>query len=421
MRIRALLSSLVVATIAAAPWGSGIIAGPLESAQAEEAGDATVVHGLRFPLGSPVQLSWVGCTNLYDRAPETLAPRISTDAALGERSVSYDLAGGNAVGTLAYVDSVARTGAVGLEVKTEPGATGVAYAVYQTSAQRRTDRLWIGRESLRATSDDWTTFDVVHDAYSWTQVDGRTGRALGPPTTGTIAAATRRTGDGPGFFTVGFGCDGSPFALDALRLDGVVDDLEGFEARVGIGASATSVPAGAQVTLTGSLSDGLGAPIPQGSLVLEASTDQQHWSPVAVVDASSGGAPVAVAPTQTTYFRFHFAERDIAPEADSSTIKVEVMPKAEGTDATKAGEHGSESPTATASSRPSATPSRQPSRQPSQPVSSRPSPQASKHPAGHATTRPPRSSSPTPAAEPSETPSTPSRQASPASTPRPAG
>jgi len=314
VRITALVGSLVIAA-------TTVVGGPLASAGAADG--SVTVHGLRFPLGSPVQLSFVGCDGLYSRAPETLAPRISTDADLGQRSVAYDLAGGNAVGTLAYVDSLAATTHVGLDVKAPGGTTGVAYAVYQPAAMRGTATLWVGRASLTA-AGGWTPVDALGRSFAWERVDSRTGTPLGGAASATVADFTAEHGDGAGFVTAGFGCDGQPFQIDALRLDGTVDDLEGFDAQVGITASADAVSAGGRVTLTGSLTDGFGGRIPQGTLILEASTRGGGWSPVAVVDASGGDPQVEVSPTETTRYRFRFADRDLAPGSESGTVTVTV-------------------------------------------------------------------------------------------------
>src|ERR1044072_3237783 len=90
------------------------------------ADDTVTVHGTDFPDPRAAQLTLVGCDSLYGRTTEFLQPYISRHTPLGSRSLKYDLAGGNALGTLSYVDSMRDTSAAGLQYFSQAGATGVA-------------------------------------------------------------------------------------------------------------------------------------------------------------------------------------------------------------------------------------------------------------------------------------------------------
>lgn len=387
-----------------------LVIGPIGGARA----DTVPVHGLKFPMGSPLQLSYVACSDLYASRdkPKTLRPVMTYDAGLGTRSVDYTLPKGYAVGTLAYVSSVRDTTDVGLEVR--DGGTGVAYVVYQTKAQRDTTRLWVGRASLTAGSG-WQTVQAADETYTWRLYDGATGTVVpGSSTvTKTVSDFTAAQGDGAGLFTVGFGCDGNTFGIDGLRLGDTVEDLEGLVADVGISASRDTVEKGKPVFISGSLHDSTGAPISRGVLVLEQSTDGgATWTPARVVDASSGSVSATVTPTQDTEYRFHFADRDLAPGAYSGTVSVSVR---------GAGASHSASPSATPSPTASDTPSASPSEkttEPSATASSTPSPTPSSTSSSKSSTK----SSPSATSSPSPQKSTtPSSKPSPTTSPSPSG
>ena len=117
------------------------------------------VRGVGFPEGKLAQLSMVGCASLYERTDEPLAPFIGRGpdrAPLGTRSLGYDLAGGNAVGSVHYVQSMLDTTIAELAVHATGGAQGVAYAGYQEPADEGTPDVWIGRASVSAPDATWT-------------------------------------------------------------------------------------------------------------------------------------------------------------------------------------------------------------------------------------------------------------------------
>ena len=239
--------------------------------------DTTVtVQGTDFPDPARASLSFVGCDDLYKRSDEPLTPTIGIGpgaAPSGTRSLGWDLAGGTAVGALFPVDSMAGTTA-SMAVYAAGRATGVAYAGYQEPADAGTTLMWLGRSELVTPGGAWQTVDASTRVYAWTKVDMSTGQQVAPgpgvPTTvaGFVAA---HGGDGPGVYTIGFGCDGTPFSMDQLRVGvpGQVTtyDVEGLRTLVSISRE----PGGPddEVTLTGRLRTVTGDPIPHATMILE--------------------------------------------------------------------------------------------------------------------------------------------------------
>src|SRR3954447_10523534 len=216
-----------------------------------------VVHGLAFPEGRDAQLSFVGCDALYQRSDEPVQAYIGRGRVAppaGERSLGYDLRGGNAIGALYYVSSMAGTTAAGLSVSAPSGASGVAYAGYQAPADAGTPRVWFGRAPLSA-GPGWQGVDATGLTYTWTQYDMSTQQVLdqAPEPAAVSAFMGEHGGDGPGLYTVGFGCDGAPFDMDAWRIGGAGDvttyDLEGYSTATTMSGSAQVVAAGEPVTL----------------------------------------------------------------------------------------------------------------------------------------------------------------------------
>ena len=197
------------------------------------ADDTVTVHGTDFPDQRAAQLTLVGCESLYQRSTEFLQPYISRHTRLGTRSLKYDLSGGNAIGTLSYVDSMADTSVAGLQYYSRAGAQGVAYAGFQ---RRDADgyELWVGRAEL-VSGGGWQPVDATSLTYTWAEFDMLTSQPTGETATGpaTVADfAEDNGGDGAGFYMVGFGCDGSPFYMDGWRVGApgstTTYDLEGF-------------------------------------------------------------------------------------------------------------------------------------------------------------------------------------------------
>lgn len=296
------------------------------------ADDTVTVHGTEFPDLRSAQLTLVGCESLYDRSTEFLQPYVSRGPgrpALGTRSLKYDLAGGNAIGTLSYVESMADTSVAGLQVYSRPGAQGVAYAGFQSPDAEGHD-LWVGRAPLTAVGS-WQRVDATSLSYTWTELDMRTGRPTGAtaPAAPVADFAAAHGGDGAGFYMVGFGCDGAPFYLDGWRIGApgttTTYDLEGLTTRLTMGGSTHSVEPGEEVTLRGSVRDGAGKRLVRGTMVLEAKpAGGAGFLPVRVVDAASSDPAVTVTPTESTVYRWRFADRPLATGSVSEEFRVDV-------------------------------------------------------------------------------------------------
>jgi hypothetical protein len=296
--------------------GGAAVAAALSMSPAH-ADSRVVVRGLSFPADSATKLSIVGCEGVYARQPEPIATYVSRGPGpAGTRNFKYDLAGGNAVGSQSSVRSMAATTAAGLSVYAPGGSAGVAYAGYQSPDDWATKRVWVGRASLTAPAGAWKQVDATGLTYTWTQYDLGTlqpvGQADGAATVPAFLAA--HGGDGPGFYATGFGCDGQPFKIDALRSGsaGAVTtyDLEGFTTTAGITGSATSITAGESVTIGGVVRDQWARALPHGLLVLEEQKfGTGEFVPVEGVAAvlGAGDPSVTVQPEAHTVYRWSFA------------------------------------------------------------------------------------------------------------------
>lgn len=297
--------------------------------------DSTItVRGTDFPAGIQAQLSFVGCENPFQRTTEPLAPSIGVGpgtAPAGVRSLGWDLAGGNAIGSLHYVASMADTTVASLSVQADRPAAGVAFAGYVEPADLGTGVVWVGRSSLQAAPGAWRTVDAPSRTYSWVKWDNTTQQVVASADPATVPAfMAAHGGDGPGFYTIGFGCDGTPFHMDALRIGSAGDvttyDLEGLTTTTTMGGGSTqSIVAGEQVTLTGTLRDGSGGRLPEATVILEAQQfGDGDFRTVEVVPADGTDPSYVVAPTTRTTYRWRFAGRPLAEPSVSRPFRVEV-------------------------------------------------------------------------------------------------
>jgi hypothetical protein len=341
------------------------------------ADDTVVVQGTAFPDPARANLSFVGCGDLYQRSEEPLVPTIGRGpgaAPAGERSLGFDLAGGNAVGALFSVDSVLTTTTASLAVNSVGRAAGVAYAGYQEPADAGTSYLWLGRSELSTPGGAWQTIEATTRNYLWTKYDMTT-RLPVLVTDGvarTVADfAHLHGGDGPGVFTIGFGCDGTPFSMDQLRVGSpgsvTTYDVEGLRTKVTVAAQADrSRRAGDSVTLTGQLQTGTGDPVPHATMVLEQrKAGSDKWTPVLVAPVGPHGVRAEVTPEGRTFYRWRFVDRPLAEGSTSVALLIDVLaplpsespsPSSSPTDATE-----SPSPSSTPSSSPSSSPTEPPS------------------------------------------------------------
>lgn len=342
MRIRVLgaMAGVLAATLTVVPVPGGA------SAEAAEGAGTTVVRGTTFPEPLTAQLSFVGCADLPGLVPEVPRAQVGTGTVAppaGARSLGFDLAGGNAVGALFMRPAMAATTTADLQVYAEVGARGVAYAAYQEPADAGTSRVWVGRADLVTRASGWQRVDATGMRYSWTKRDLGSGAVLGagPATAvGVVAFAATHGGDGSGFYTLGFGCDGRPFSIDVLRVGtagGIrTFDLEGLATTTTLTASREAVAPGEPVRLSGAVRDQSGARLAQATVALEQRTGSGPWKPVfrdadaatpsdpVVVDAGAVDPQVEVTPERTTSYRFRFADRPLAEGSTSAAVTVTV-------------------------------------------------------------------------------------------------
>jgi hypothetical protein len=174
-------------------------------------------------------------------------------------------------------------------------------------------------------------------------------------------------GDGPGLYTIGFGCDGTPFSMDQLRVGapGAVTtyDLEGLRTVVSISRHRVDADDAAdadadgdgdgEVTITGRLRTETGDPIPHATMILERrNPDSRFWKPVLVAEVRNGGVSATVPADERAFYRWRFVERPLAEGNASMALLLDIVPTL---------------PTGSPSPTPSSTPS--PTQSPSDPSS----------------------------------------------------
>jgi len=331
---------------------------------------AETVHGTNLP-NSSLQYSFVGCDNLRSRTSETLAPMIgfgSDDPETGERSLAYDLAGGNAVGLLAKVSDLRSPGAISLRVSSEAGATGVSYAVTQSRSMRGTERVWVGRADLPA-AGEWRTVSAGSRTYTWRQFDlGRMKYVVkAGMRTGTLAGFARRVDARAAQVTLGYGCNGAEFNIDDFRGAGASYDIDGLKSTVGI-KQVTADDGTPQVT--GSVNVA-GATIEGAELTLKSRKGTGPWTEVGSVPAGK-----AVTATPGTTYRFELVDNGLALDSRSRPLQVTAEPV-----------DPEPTPTPTPSPTPTPTPTPTPSPTPEAPETSPADPETT--PAEPESTQPP--------------------------------
>jgi hypothetical protein len=346
----------VVAGAAAALTAAAALALP----GAEASGDATiVVRGASLPSGGRSQLNLVGCSSVFGRTAEAIAPMvgIAPGGPAGKRSLAFDLGGGNAVGPVSYVDNVAAVTVAGVSVYAPSGTSGVAYVGYQPPEDAGTTLMWIGRADVYGAAGQWTSVDVRGLGYTWTQYDMSTHAVVAEVGSSGIPAFVQAMGGaGAGFFAIGFGCDGNAFNTDAWRIgssDGTTTyDFEGFTTKTTINGPKDAVEPRTPVTLTGHV-DG-----PAGRVVLEAKQEDGTWD---TVDVAPGPNPSAVVrPTETTTYRWRFFDRPAYEGSVSEPFTVQVAQP----------DDPSEPPTGDPTEDPTGEPTAPPSDEPTAPASS---------------------------------------------------
>ena len=294
------MSRVAVAALAAA-------AAVVLSAAPAHAGGSERVEGTAIPDSAPISFAHVACDDLFAPGGGPVDARVGPGpgtAPLGSRSLGFSVDAGSALAAAYPVDSVLQPGPVSLDAWSASPARGVAFAVY-----RGADRLWVGRAPLALDGGGWQTFSATDRDYTWD--DG---------TTASVAdLAAAHGGDGGGVFALGFGCDGTPFRIDALRSGGTTLDLEGISTSLTIDADGPR--------LSGRLTTGTGESIPNATVLLESRSGNGGWEPVAAVPVQDGRVAYEVDPAaDPTDYRWRFVDRPLAQASVSDVVTVRGTP-----------------------------------------------------------------------------------------------
>lgn len=317
--------SVLVAAVVAA------LSSPFAPAMAD---DTVVVPGLAFPA-SDTYLTYFGCVDLYHADTRSPQVRIGRDGTVpaGRRSFGLRMPGaGTAAGPVRRVESVASTTVAGFTARSDQGGAGVAY-VWYSAPDLVPGQAWAGRADLR-TGPVWQYVDLASATYTWTRYDAATGAVVEDGGSATIADFTAAHGDGPGYLLAGFGCDGQPFSVDALRFGSpgsvTTYDLEGIAVATTMRASHGVLPPSGEVTLTGVTLDTGGVPI-GSALVLQARPEGQKMFTAtghAIHSGPDGVVTAIVAPEVTTDYRWYLPETGLADAGYSQPVRVVVDPNA---------------------------------------------------------------------------------------------
>jgi hypothetical protein len=298
---------------------------------------------------SDVFLTYVACSSFF--GPST-APRSRINlgpqaAPAGRRSLGLvPQAAGTATGpyatfpSLAGIDSSVSATATG-------GSTGVSY-IWTITPDTLPGTAWSGRADTSADAGGWQDVRAADLTYDWSLVDLGTRRPVADGGRATPAQFAAAHGDGHGYVVTGFGCDGRAFNIDAVRSRGTTWDFEGIALSTAIGEVPSSVPAGATVTISGTVRD-TGGRVTGDPLVLEARTPGGEWR--ALGDARladpDGITRLDVVVDETTDYRWHRPESQYADEgwSDAVTVRVEApapepTPSPEGDGAKAGGKSG---------------------------------------------------------------------------------
>ncbi len=273
-----------------------------------------------------VFMTYVGCDSIFGSAvaPQSRLNLGPYSAPLGRRSLGLVPVGTGsasgpraAFGSLAAVDSSVSVAATG-------GSQGVAHLIAVTPTNP-TGTAWSGRAAIAVPPGSWTTVSAAALTYEWALVDLASGAPLAPAGSATPAAFASEHGDGAGLVVTGFGCDGKPFNLDAVRASGSTFDFEGIALTTTMAAERLDGGEGGQVAITGRVTDGSGR-VTGDPLVLESRAPGGTWAPVGeiVLADRQGLARVVVPVSETTEFRWHRPESQYADEGWSDPVTVTV-------------------------------------------------------------------------------------------------
>lgn len=327
VRLLAAMAATALTTTLAATLATTLVAGPAAAAGTRTlSGPAT---------GDPDSyLTFVRCDALFG-SPAATAPRSRINlgpysAPLGRRSLGLvPSAPGSATGPYTAFDALTALDA-SLSVAATGGSQGVSWVVAVTPTSPR-GTAWTGRAALSVPAGSWTQVSSSAQTYEWTLVDLASGTALGRAADATPAAFAAAQGDGPGFAVTGFGCDGRPFNLDAVRGAGTTFDFEGVQLSTSVDVDAPQVRAGEKVTVTGSVTDGAQR-VTGDPLVLQTRVGGGAWTSTGapVLADRDGVTRTTLELKETTELRWHRPESQYADEGWSEAVTVTVTVPEEG-------------------------------------------------------------------------------------------
>lgn len=304
--------SVLLSPLAAAP------------AHADDTG-ATAMAGPGSPLDG-MHLTYVGCDSIAApaSAPSTRINLGPDTAPMGRRSFGLVPSGaGTASGPTLSFTSLASLGA-SVSVRAEAGTTGASY-VWVATPDAPAGHAWLGRADLTVPAAAWQQVDTALVPYAWSLVDLGTGVTAAVETsTPTDFVAVH--GDGPGYVVTGFGCDGHPFHVDAVRGNGRAWDFEGLTLSTSILGPTAPVPAGTDVEIAGSVTDPSGR-VTGDPLVLQSrARGASEWVDVSPLTYSGpdGVSRATVTVTEGQELRWLRPESEYADAGASDPVTVSV-------------------------------------------------------------------------------------------------
>ena len=312
----------------------------LSPAGAAQVDQTVVVHGLDYPEDESAFLALRDCSDPTAAPSEQvlLWIRYSDDEPpVGDRMHGFDLAGGNALGPVAYTPTPS-TSVLTMRVKAEDGvAAGQLFALYRAPDDQ--DGYWFGVSPYTRNGPGWATVDGAGALFSWQWTDSSTGSSspAGSATLPDFVATHGGDGsaeDGTGaLLGMGFGCDGNRFFFDALRVgppgDVTTYDFEGTLTAALIQASKPRITAGQGVRLLGAADPDV-ARFAEIELTLQAKAfGRSDFEDVGTAvatddDGNVGWAELTQRPTVRTEYRWQIPDSSTSQGSTSPVRTVEV-------------------------------------------------------------------------------------------------
>ncbi|GAB3039564.1 hypothetical protein GCM10011376_32890 [Nocardioides flavus (ex Wang et al. 2016)] len=325
MHVRSLMAAVAVAAMTTT-------LGTVLGAAPAQAGETRTLSGPSTG-DAGAYLTFVRCDDLFGAEAAT-APRSRLNlgpyaAPLGRRSLGLvPAAAGSAAGPYAGFSSLTALD-TSLSVAATGGSQGVSWLVAVTPTTPR-GAAWSGRAAVSVAPGAWAHVAPAALTHEWTLVDLTTGAALDRATDATPGGFAAEHGDGPGFAVTGFGCDGRPFNLDAVRASGTTFDFEAVALTTSVAVDATSSEAGEEVTVSGTVTDAAGR-FTGDPLVLQTRSPGGEWTSATapVLADREGVSRTTVRLDATTELRWHRPESQYADEGWSDPVTVTVEPQAD--------------------------------------------------------------------------------------------